>query len=334
VKMKQHQLAQFCSHLSLLLSSGVPLIESLKIVSRISKIKGLDQVIEKINYGGSFAEALGDKFPPMLVSSIAAAERAGNLEQVLKQLAGYYEGRAEAEDKIKSALIYPSFVIVLCFVSLAMIFFFVLPGFSEMFADLGVELPIFTIILLTTGKILAAYWYLFLLFLLTAVCLSWRYLNTSLGREKLEKTLLKSKLYTKTHLAQVLRTLGSMLAGGIPIVEAFSHVAGSIKNVYFQKIIVGIGLEVENGAKLSELLLKNKLFPIEASQMIEVGENTGRLDQMLISVADLFERERELFIKRFTTMLEPALTLFVGLLVGLIAVSMFLPMIDMISKLE
>jgi len=332
--MKQHQLSQFCSHLSLLLSSGIPLLESLKIVARISKIKGVDQIIEKVNHGQSFAEALGDKFPPMLVSSIAAAERAGNLEQVLKQLAGYYEGRAEAEDKIKSALIYPVFVILLCFVSLAMIFFFVLPGFAEMFAELEVDLPLFTIILITTGTVLAAYWYLFLLFLLSAAYLSWRYLKTSLGREKLEKTLLKSKLYANSQIAYVFRTLGSMLSGGIPIVEAFNHVAGSIKNSCFQKIIINICLEVENGAKLSELLGQNKLFPLEASQMIEVGENTGRLDQMLISVADLFERERELFIKRFTTMLEPALTLFVGLVVGVIAISMFLPMIDMISKLE
>ena len=120
----------------------------------------------------------------------------------------------------------------------------------------------------------------------------------------------------------------------IPIVEAFHHVTRSIKNTCFQKVIVGIGLEVENGARLSELLGQNKLFPFEACQIIEVGENTGRLDQMLINIADLFDRERELFIKRFTTMLEPALTLLVGLVVGVIAISMFLPMIDMISKLE
>ncbi len=170
--MKQHQLSQFCSHLSLLLSSGVPLIESLKIVSRMSKIKGLDEVVSQISQGQSFAEALGKDWPPMLVSSVAAAERAGNLETVLQDLAKYYEDRAEAEDKIKSALIYPAFVILLCCVSLAMIFLFVLPGFSDMFADLGVELPFYTRILLMLGSSLAAYWYLFLFLAILAVYLS------------------------------------------------------------------------------------------------------------------------------------------------------------------
>ncbi len=125
-----------------------------------------------------------------------------------------------------------------------------------------------------------------------------------------------------------------MLAGGVPIVEAFNHVVSSIKNVYFKEIVADLAVKVENGARLSELLSANKIFPRQTSQLVAVGENTGQLDQMLINVADLFERERELFIKRFTTLLEPGLTLFVGLVVGLIAVSMFLPMIDMISKLE
>ena len=332
--LSKHQLSQFCSHLSLLLSSGVPLLEALTIVKRLSKIKGLDDMVEKINHGQSFADALGERFPPMLVSSVAAAERSGSLEEVLQQLAKYYEGRAEAEDKIKSALIYPTFVILLCFISLAMIFLFVLPGFSEMFADLEVELPLFTQGLLMVGSGLASYWYLFLFIILVGGYLSWRYVKTSKGKEKLYKTLLRSKLYTKTQIAQVFRTLGSMLAGGVPIIEALNHVVGSIKNICFRQTISELSLEIENGAKMSELLSKNKLFPLETSQMIAVGENTGRLDQMLLNVADLFERERELFIKRFTTMLEPALTLFVGLIVGLIAISMFMPMIDMISKLE
>jgi len=145
---------------------------------------------------------------------------------------------------------------------------------------------------------------------------------------------LRSKLYAREQISQCFRTLGSLLMAGVPIIAALETILASIKNQTFKKIIMELKAEVENGARFSAVLVKQEIFPREACQMIEVGENSGQLDQMLLSVADFLERERDVFIKRFTSLLEPALTLFVGLVVGVIALAMFLPMIDMISKLQ
>ncbi|MFH1362443.1 MAG: type II secretion system F family protein [bacterium] len=332
--MTKRQLSQFCSHLSLLLSSGVPLIESLGIIKNISSLSSLDQVVQKLSEGESLENSLKNYFPPMLTGSIAAAERAGNLEEVLKRLAKYYETRAEASEKIKSAMLYPSFVIFLCLASLLMIFFFVLPGFKEMFADLESDLPLFTLFLLGLGDFLARFWYLLVVFLGALAILLIKYWKTNQGRHFFDRLFLKSKLYSREQIAQSFHTLGSLLQGGVPIIEAMNTAIKPVKNKVFQGIMSRAKDAVENGERLSWVLSQHKVFPAEAVQMVLVGENTGRLDEMLLSVAAFYEKEREVFVQRATSMLEPALTLFVGLIVGTIALAMFLPMIEMISKLQ
>lgn len=332
--LSKREIARFSNQLKMLLSSGVPLLKSLRIVNSISKHNKYEILAQRLSEGESLAVAMRGHFPPMVISSVAGAEKAGNLEEVLGRLAKYYEERAETEEKIKSSLLYPCFVIFLSLVSLIVIFMFVLPGFKEMFVDLETELPIFTQIIMGGGEFILATWYIPFIVCFVLGILFVRFQKTDQGKFKIDSLLLQIRFLQREQVCQGFRTLGSLLGGGIPIVEAFKTTIDSIKNRAFKKIILEIKESVENGERLSEVFSRYRIFPQEAIQMISVGEGVGNLSDMLLSIADFYEKEREVFIKRFTSLLEPALTLFVGIIVGVIAISMFLPMINVISELQ
>lgn len=328
--LTSREISRFCGQLKMLLASGVPLLEGLRIVKNISRRGEYESLIQKISEGGSLAGAMQNSFPPMVTSSIEGAEKAGNLEEVLSRLSKYYEDRAEVEEKIKSAMIYPCFVIILCLVCLIVLLFFVLPGFKTLFADLDAELPLFTQIIVNSGEAFSNYWHV-PLSIIIAFCLSIsRFRNT----RRMHALILKIKFLRRGEVIQVFRSLGSLLAGGIPIIEALNTAYRSSRNKAVQNIIINVKEEIENGVRLSEALAQHKMFPKESVQMLSVGENSGKLAEMLLSISDFYEKERETAIKRFTTMLEPAMTLIVGLVVGVIAIAMFLPMISMISRLQ
>ncbi|MEA3493083.1 MAG: type II secretion system F family protein [Candidatus Margulisiibacteriota bacterium] len=328
--VEKREISRFCGQLKMLLSSGVPLLQSLSIVSNILKGKQYEEIIQRITDGESLAAAMKESFPPMVASSIEGAERVGNLEEVLGRLTKYYEDRAENEDKIKSSLMYPAFVILLCFLSLIVLFTFVLPGFKGMFADLQIELPLFTRIIIGTGDLFSSAWKSLLMALILFLVFVLKYKKTG----KIDVWLLKINFISKDQIINSFRMLGSLLNGGISILDALKTTTNSIRNRAFKQIIIDIQDDVENGEKVSQSLLKNNIFPQETVQMIAVGESSGKLGEMLLNISSFYEKERELFIKRFTSMLEPALTLFVGIIVGVIAISMFLPMINMISNLQ
>jgi len=323
--MRKRGIARFCSQLRMLLGSGVPLLEALSIVSNILKDKCCEMVIQRISEGESLADAMKEVFPPLVTSSIESAERVGSLEEALGRLTKYYEERAEVEDKIKSALIYPCFVLTLCFLSLVILFVFVLPGFKSLFADLGAELPLFSRVIIGSGELVSNFWYLFVLFFLAVIIIAARLR---------EKWLLKIRFISRGEIIQAFKTVGSLLQGGVSITQALDSAANASRIKTFQKIIAEVKEAIENGERLSHVLGTYRMFPSEAIQMIAVGENSGKLGEMLINIADFYEKEKELFIKRFTSMLEPALTLTVGIVVGIIAIAMFLPMVNMISKLQ
>jgi type II secretory pathway component PulF len=256
------------------------------------------------------------------------------LEEVLARLSKYYDERAEVEEKILSALLYPSFVIILCLFSLFVLLVFVLPNFKALFQDLGAEMPLYTQIIIGIGETFSKIWYLVFLLLLAVGGFIFRYKKTPAGALKIDQLLLKLNFVSRDQIILWFRTLGTLLKSGIPILEALNTTARSFKNLAFQEIIFEIKAGIENGEKLSSLLSKYKIFPLDSIQMVVIAENSGKLDEMLVNISDYYEKEKELFIKRFTVMLEPALTLFVGVVVGMITLAMFMPMMNVISKMQ
>jgi len=318
----------------MLLSAGVPLIQALSIVQRLSPNVNLNEPIQKISEGQSLAQALSDKFTPVVISSLQGAEQAGNLEEVLLRLSLHYEAQAELEEKIKSALVYPAFVVSLCLLSLFFLFVFVLPSFRSLLQDFNAELPLFTRLIIGAGELVNRIWYLPFFGTAGLVIVLPRYRKTPKGAQIIDRLILKIGLWRKSLISQVLRTLGELLLGGVPILEALATTITSINNSYLKSLIAEIKHHVEHGSKLSQAMASSPVFAKETIAMTEVGENSGQLAEMLINVADLYDREREHSIKRFTTLLEPMMTLVVGLMVGMIAVAMFLPLVNMISQLQ
>ncbi|NQT30648.1 MAG: type II secretion system F family protein [Candidatus Saganbacteria bacterium] len=333
-KLNKRQIASFCCQLKMLLAAGLPFLEALKVFQNISRQKGYEDIISKISHGHTIAQSMQELFPPIFISSIAGAQKAGNLEEVLGRLSKYYEDRAELEEKIRSALIYPVFVVVLCFCCLSLVCLFVLPGFKDLFKDLGTDLPLFTQIIVNAGDGLKKVWFIPPIIGVALGIAVARYRRTEKGALVLDELFLKIKYFRREQIIHSFRTLGSLLAGGDPILGALRITAETNNNQAFRKILFEIRQAIEIGEQLSHILSCYKLFPKEVIQMVSVGENTGKLAEMLFSICSFYERQRELHIKRFTAMLEPALTLFIGIVVGIVALAVFLPMVNMISRLQ
>lgn len=338
--MGKRETAYFCSQLKMLLASGIPLIEALSIVKDLKNkpkmIGRIEIMIDKINDGYSFSEAARELLPQLAIGLIQAAERVGNLEETLGRLAKYYEEKAELDEKVVASLTYPCFVLALSLLSVMALVFFVLPGLKGLFADLGTELPLITSLILNSSDWLSTYGLCLVVLLVVFVALFFR--MKRFRRQNIDELILRlpliGKLARQELTIQGLGTLGALLSGGTPISEALVITANSSRNQIFKNLISQARAEVENGRKLSEALSESGFFPTETLQMLRVGENSGQLDEMLISTANFLAKGREHFIKRLTTLLEPALTLSVGVVVGFIVLAVFLPLVNMISSLQ
>jgi type II secretory pathway component PulF len=338
--LNYRQTAVFCSQLKSLLVSGMPLTEALTIVRSLSQNKTtlarLDRVIHLISDGYPLSQAAAALLPLMACGTIGAAERAGDLEECLGRLAVHYENKAELQEKLISALIYPAFVLLLCLGSLLILVFFVLPGLKRLFSDLNTSLPPLTSFLLNGSDALARFWYVWAGALMLAglgpVILIVR--QPDEAERLLFRLPLLGAFYRQELIIQALGTLGALFRGGTPILEALTITADSSGSRHCRQIIDQCRDLVADGVKISEAFQSTGFFPPETVQMIRVGEGSGQLAEMLTSSADFQAKQREVKLKRLTALLEPALTLTVGGAVALIVLAMFLPLINMISSLQ
>lgn len=319
------QTANFCSHLKMLLASGMPLLESINIIKNLpfydKRRRQWEDAMDKINDGSPLSSSIKTIVPALVVSSIKSAEYAGSLETTLDQLSSFYRGRAELEEKFKAALVYPSFVVGLSVLVMAAVMVFILPGFKSLFADLGGELPLFTRIVMSMSN----YWYIiFVLLILGFVAVRPHFLRLPVI----------NKLYKQEMVIQGLGSLGALLKGGVPIIEALQTTAQSAAEDKFRAIIMTALSRVENGEKLSRAFEESRFFPPEVIQMLKVGESSGQLAEMLLSIADFQAQEREAYLKKLTALIEPAMTLSVGVIVSVVVLAMFLPLVNMVSSLQ
>jgi len=317
--------SNFCSQLRMLLASGMPLVGALSIMkdlfARQRNGAQFDRVITKVMNGHSLSESAAGLLPPLAAASLCAAENAGSLEETLGQLADFFRSKAELEEKLKGALVYPCFVLALSFLIIVGLFVFILPGFDGLFSDLGVELPLPTKILLSIGN----FWYLFIAVMLFSFLFI---------RRNLLCLPVIGRLYKQEEIIQSLSSLGSLLRGGVPILEALRTVSGSARSERMKRIMSEVSVAVQDGEKLSTALAAGGFFPSEAIQMLRVGESSGQLAEMLLGIGEFQAREREEYLKRITSLLEPAMTLTVGVIVAAVVMAMFLPMVNMISSLQ
>ena len=330
----------FNQELATLLSAGMPLVQSLDIVrTRIENplLKSvLDATYERVRSGTALSEAFaahGTLIPGVYIASLTAGERSGSLEEVIRRYVAYSRLIDSVRRKTVSALIYPSILLGLSCVVVGIIVLRVVPEFSGFYQGMGAELPMATRVILAISDFLRQNLFLLgsALAVTTLSVVVW--LKQKGRRGTLDRYLLDipgiGSIAQKFGTAQLARTLSTLLRGGIPLASALDVAANSMGNRYFSQQLEGVTREVLEGKSLSASMAEREIFPAVAIKMIEVGESTGALREMLASTAEFFEEEIETSLSRFVTVVEPVLLVIMGLIIAILLLSLYMPLVQL-----
>jgi type II secretion system protein F len=333
--IKEKDVMTFTYQIGVLLDAGFTLDKSLSILAELTEKKKfkelLDDLHAQVRSGKSFSDALSkypDIFPMFYVNMIKAGEAGGFIEDSISRMATYLENSQGLKEDVRSALIYPALLSFVGGTAVILLLTFVVPQFTKIFADMGGELPLPTVILLAISNSLVHYWWLFLGFFAAVYYSARRYLKSEKGRRAWDQLKFRlpffGKLYKEAAVSRFARTLGTLLASGVPILNAFQIVKGTLGSEKISEIISSVRESTRKGRGISEPLKNSDIFPPLAVHMVTVGEETGKLDEMLIKIADRFDIEVRTTVKRLLSLLEPVLILIMGIVVGFIVVSMLL----------
>ena len=335
----------FNQELATLLKAGMPLVQSLDILRRrVSHVvfKGvLDDVYERVRGGNSLSEAFdahGNLFPGVYTASLMAGEKSGNLEQVIRRYVAYVKVVSGVRRKTVSALVYPAILLLLSCLVVAVIVLRVVPEFAAFYAMSQEELPLSTRMLVSISNFALAYFGLLVLTILLAVAGGWAWLRRPGHRERVDRWLLEmpalGPIARKFSTSQAARTLATLLGGGIPLVNAIDVSARSIQNRYLAKELQLASQQVREGRALAVAMDESGAFPDVAIKMIEVGESTGALQEMLNSLADFFDEEIDTSLGRFVTLIEPTLLVIMGIVIAGLLLSLYMPLFQMSDALN
>ncbi len=335
--IKPRDIAIFTRQLATMMKAGVPLLQSFDIVGRgnpnVSVTKLLNDVRTDVETGTSLSAAFR-KYPmyfnALYCNLVEAGEAAGILEALLDRLAVYMEKTEAIKSKIKSALMYPTSVVIVAFVVVAVIMIFVIPAFKEVFSSFGADLPAPTLIVMAISEFFVAYWWLIFSVIGGTIYFfmqAWRR-NVKMQRV-MDRLLLKvpvfGALIEKSCIARWTRTLSTMFAAGVPLVEALDSVGGASGNSLYADATEKIQQEVSTGTSLTAAMSNANLFPSMVLQMCAIGEESGSVDHMLGKAADFYEAEVDEMVAGLSSLMEPIIIVFLGTLIGGIVVSMYLP---------
>jgi general secretion pathway protein F len=331
--VRQRDLMVLTQELATLISAGLPLDRALSVLTgltakeELKKVVG--QILRAVQQGKSLAEALAEYpkiFPPLYVNMIKAGEIGGFLDIALQRLAEYLERAQQVQDEIKSALTYPILLTVVGALSVVILLTYVLPKFAVIFGDLGQALPPSTRVLLGISYGLRTYWWVLLLLGAGVWFGSRQYLATPQGRFAWDRLcwrfVVLGQLVRKREVGRFARTLGTLLKSGVPVLQALEVVQEVAGNQMVRRALNEVRAGVREGQGVAGPLGRSGVFPTLALQMVSVGEETGRLDDMLMRVAEYYERDTYNQIKRLTSLLEPLMILLMGLIVGFVVISM------------
>jgi len=326
-------LLTFTTELSALLTAGLPLDRSLNILSEVSENREMNNVVKSvlkhIREGKSFSEALQkhpEVFSKLYVNMVRAGEAGGVLDSVLNKLDEFLESSKELKEHVISAMIYPSILLMTGLLSIAVLFVYVLPKFSEIFSEMGASLPVPTQLVIAFSSGVSEYWWLILLSGITGWMLFRTYIKTETGRYKWDALKLKliGEVIRKLETARFTRTLGTLLKSGVPLLQALNNSKDIIENTTIASAIDAVSRDAKEGKGIAAPLSDAGVFPPLAISMIKVGEETGQIDTMLLQVASTYEKSLKSSMKRFLSVLEPALILGMALIIGFIVLSMLM----------
>ena len=340
-KVSPKDIAVFFRQLATMMSAGVPLVQAFEIIGRGHENAGMRELLLKIKAevesGTSLSDTLAKHplyFDDLVISLVNAGEQAGVLETLLDKIATYKEKTEYLKAKIKKALFYPTAVIIVAVIVTAILLIFVVPQFEELFNNFGADLPAFTRAVVNLSEFMQEYWWM-VFGILTGVGVGFvqgKKRSRKFGRV-LDRMVLKlpivGPIMHKAAVARYARTLSTMFAAGVPLVEALQSVAGATGNVVYSDAVLLIRDSVATGQQLTFAMNQTGLFPNMVEQMVAIGEESGSLDAMLSKVADFYEQEVDDAVDALSSLLEPLIMSILGILIGGLVVAMYLPIFKM-----
>jgi len=339
-RVSTEDLAIMTRQLSTLVSASIPLVDALgalyeQLENPLLK-KTIAQVRDSVNEGISFADALSQHrriFPDLYINMVGSGEASGALDVVLLRLAGFIEGQHRLKSKISAAMVYPVLLFVVCIVVLMYLLTSVVPKVVSMFESMNQVLPLPTRMLIGISDFLGSAWWVILIAVLAGLYAFDRWRHTSKGSMTFDRMRLKmpvfGKVYRKAIVARFARTLGTLLASGVPIVDAMGIVKSVVQNRVVEVSLDESISQIMDGASVALPLKKSGIFPPILVHMISVGEKSGRLEDMLLKAADAFEEDVETAVTGLSSILEPLMILIMGVSVGFVVMSILFPMLEM-----
>ncbi len=341
-KVPQRAVAIFTRQLATMIDAGLPLVQSLEVLSTQQENKIFKDIIreirEDVEGGSTFAGALKKHpvtFSELYTNLVVAGEEGGILDTILNRLAAYIEKAEALKKKVKSALIYPATIVTVAVAVVIILMVFVIPTFETMFKSAGQSLPLPTVIVMTISKMIKKTFYIIIPALFLLGFLFKRYYKTDSGKAVIDRLLLKTPvfgpLFRKIAVARFSRTLGTLVSSGVPILDGLSIVSRTAGNRAIETAIMNARASIREGETIAEPLGRSGHFPPMVIQMIAVGESTGALDAMLSKIAEFYEDEVDVAVGNLTSMLEPLLMVFLGVVIGGVVIAMYLPIFNMAS---
>lgn len=336
------QLAVFCRQFAVMLGAGVTIVGCLDILRQQTQNRKLRdacaELYEDVQKGLMLSESLkkrSDIFPDLMIQMVQAGETSGSLDLVMSRVAVHYEKENKINARVKSAMVYPAVLAIVCVCVVIFLLTKVMPTFIGMFQGSDIPLPGPTKVLLAISDVLRTRWYVFLLLVFLAGYIFRRYAGTGGGRMALDRLKLRipvvKGLVQKTASARFARTMSTMLASGIPLLQAMEDTAGAVGNAAVAEGILNARESVRKGAPLSAPIRKLSFFPPMVPSMIEIGEESGTLDEVLDKTAGIYDEEVDIEVQRMLSLMEPLMIVVMALLVGFIVIAMMLPMFGMLQ---
>lgn len=339
-KIKIDDLVVFARQLATMIDAGIPLVQGLDILSEQIEHKEFRNIVSRVRNdvetGSTLSEAIGRHpkvFSQLFINMVRAGESSGMLDDIMDRLAGYLEKTSALQRKIRSALVYPAVVVCMAFLITLILLLKVIPTFKEIFAGFGAKLPAPTLILITISDTLRSY---FLLLLGVAVVLGFlisRYIKTEKGRLKYDQLLLNMPvfgiLFKKVAVSKFTRTLSTLIKSGVSILAALEIVGKTAGNKVVENAVTDVRASIREGENIATPLAKSGVFPPMVVRMISVGEQTGELEKMLEKISDFYDEQVDSAVAGLTSMIEPLIIAFLGIVIGSIVIAMFMPIFKM-----
>jgi type IV pilus assembly protein PilC len=344
-KVKEKDLVTFTRQFATMIDAGLPLVQCLEILGSQTENKTFGTIIKKVQAdvegGSTFAEALKKHpraFPELYVNMVAAGEAGGILDTILNRLASYIEKSMNLKRKVKGAMVYPSVVVTVAALVVALLLIFVIPTFEKMFTDFGGTLPAPTRMVISMSTWMQRFWWIVLLGIFALIFGLKQYRRTEQGKRLLDGMALRlpivGVLVRKVAVAKFTRTLSTLIASGVPILEGLDIVAKTAGNKIVENAILQTRQAISEGKTIAEPLSQTKVFPPMVVQMIGVGESAGALDSMLSKIADFYDEEVDQAVATLSSMLEPLIMVFLGVVIGFIVVAMYLPVFKLAGTIS